>query len=111
MKKHTITAYTFKPNDKLYYFDGNDIQTITITKDHLDERYIKSIVKDYLILSKEKVEQTTNDQLILWKAEHKIGGIFTKIQEHYYVENCRFGKIKTPIFVNKSDCEMFASKQ
>lgn len=65
MKKHTITAYTFKPNDKLYYFDGNDIQTITITKDHLDKRYIKPIVKDYLILSKEKAEQTANGQLIL----------------------------------------------
>lgn len=79
MRKHTIIAYTLHEGDTLYYLDHNEVKSITLKFDQVYRKYhnslLKPIVDDLLIKPDEKIQQTRNGQLILWRAYKTSSGI------------------------------------
>lgn len=84
MKKHSIIAYTLEEGDKLYCVRDGEIKEIMIREEHLlrpcfaessrDDRYyhitIEPLIDEIYLQPGEKVRQSENGHLILWKRRH-----------------------------------------
>lgn len=84
MKTHSVTMYTLEEGDELYYVRNDEIKKLVIKRDHLEQtdlighmsaeskkyindRIIKPLLGNIYIKAGEKVRQSENGRLILWK--------------------------------------------
>ena len=108
MRKHTITAYTFKVGDILYHFNGQDIQAITLTEEHISDTP-KAIVGESLIKPNAKVEQKRNGQLVLWHAlTCDYGWIVSEVEQY---KRYRYSEHATTLFVDEASCRLFMERK
>lgn len=108
MRKHTITAYTFQPGDVLYYFNGQDMQPITVTEEHISESP-KVIVGDCLFKPNAKVVTKRNGQLVLWHAlTSDDRWIVTRVEEH---KTYIYSEQDTNLFVDETLCRAFMERK
>lgn len=108
MRKHTITAYTFQPGDVLYYFNGQDIQPITVTEEHISESP-KAIVGDCLFKPNAKVVEKRNGQLVLWHAlTSNDRWIVTQVEAH---KTYIYSEQDTNLFVDETACRTFMERK
>ena len=101
-----IIAYRFEENDKLYYVSPQGkIQTITIHKNHLKEKYsdipTKALIENYHLKPEEPVETFQNSQLYLWNP-------FKHQTNHdYYLD---YYKVLASVFIKEEDAQAYAEK-
>lgn len=84
MKTHSVTAYTLEKGDKLYYVKDGKVKKIVVKQENLEDTkltksldkdlrdrcndlMIKPLIDDIYIKPGEKVKQSKNGRLILWK--------------------------------------------